>query len=68
MVHCVYTPGSPLSDFVDKFWSEEGYAPSHARERALPTGTTELIFNLLDDELRVFGRQDHDRPGVFAVL
>ncbi len=65
MVHCVYTPGSPLSDFVDKFWSEEGYAPSHARERALPTGTTELIFNLLDDELRVFDRQDQDHPRSF---
>jgi hypothetical protein len=65
MVYRDYTPGPPLPDFVDKFWSEEGYAPPHARERAFPTGTIELIVNLLDDETRVFDRQDHDRPRSF---
>jgi len=50
---------------VDKFWSEEGYDPPHAKERALPTGTVELIINLLDDEMRVYDRQDHNRPQSF---
>lgn len=42
----IHRPGPPLSEFVDFFWIYEGYAPSHSRERLLPTGTSELIFKL----------------------
>lgn len=43
------------------FWSYEGYEPQHARERVIPTGTMQLIFNLHEDELRVYDRQDYGR-------
>lgn len=53
-----HTPGPPLSEFVDLFWSCPGAAPSHARERLLPTGTMQVIVNLGDDELRLYDQQD----------
>lgn len=65
IVYRTYIPQLPLSHFVDRFWSTEGYDPPHAKERALPTSTTQLIINLLDDEMRVYGRQDHDRSQSF---
>jgi AraC-like DNA-binding protein len=39
-------PRDPLGDFVDFFWTYEGYLPPHKRERLLPTGTMELVFRL----------------------
>jgi AraC-like DNA-binding protein len=50
-----YTPGAPLHEFVEDFWMYEGYAGGHAHERILPSGTFELVFNLQDDELRIYG-------------
>jgi AraC-like DNA-binding protein len=61
MIYRTYIPRPPLSGFVDLFWSYEGYDPPHARERVVPTGTMQLIFNLREDELRVYDRQDHRR-------
>jgi AraC-like DNA-binding protein len=37
-------PAIALSPWVDMLWSYEGYAPPHARERLLPTGTMSLVF------------------------
>lgn len=54
-------PPPPLAEFVSLFWSYEGYAPPHAQERVLPTGTMELVINLRDDELRVYDRREHER-------
>lgn len=54
MIVQTYTPGPPLSSFVACFWLQEGAPP--AQERALPTGTVELILNLAGDDLRVFGK------------
>ena len=65
MVYLVHTPKPPLSDFVELFWSNEGYNPPHARERILPTGTTELVINLLNDEIRVSDRRNLHRPRSF---
>jgi AraC-like DNA-binding protein len=56
-----HIPGPPLSDFVELFWSHQGDAPPHARERALPTGTVELVINLRDDTPRVFDRKNPDQ-------
>jgi AraC-like DNA-binding protein len=56
-----YTPAPPLSLFVEDFWLYDNYEPRHARERILPSGTVELVINLIDDELRVY---DRVRPGV----
>ena len=61
MAYRIYIPRPPLSEFVSLFWSQEGYDPSHAVERVIPTGTMQLIFSLREDELRVYDRQDHHR-------
>jgi AraC-like DNA-binding protein len=42
----LYRPGPPLSEFVDFFWTYEGYAPAHRAERLLPTATSELVFSV----------------------
>jgi AraC-like DNA-binding protein len=46
--HC-WKPGPALSEFVDFLWSYDGYLSPHARERLLPTGTTELVFTKSGD-------------------
>lgn len=61
MIYRTYIPQPPLSEFVDLFWSYEGYNPPHVRERVIPTGTMQLIVNLCEDELRVYDPQDHHR-------
>jgi AraC-like DNA-binding protein len=40
-------PGPPLSAYVDRLWVVEG-TPGAQRERVLPTGGLELLFNLVD--------------------
>jgi hypothetical protein len=52
MVYCSYTPRPPLSAFVDYLWLLAD-APPHSRERVLPSGTTELVVNLRDDEFQI---------------
>lgn len=64
MIYRTHIPRAPLSDFVDLFWSYEGYNPPHAIERVVPTGTMQLIVDLRDGDeggLRVYDRQDHRR-------
>src|SRR5262249_35452663 len=56
-----HVPRRPLADFVELLWYFEGFAPPYAKERALPTGTTELVIGLQEDTLRVYDRQDTDR-------
>jgi AraC-like DNA-binding protein len=46
MMHRHYRPRRPLSDHVELLWLLDRTAPSHGSERALPTGTVELVINL----------------------
>ena len=39
-------PAPPLSNFVALFWSFDGDAPPHTRERLLPTATMDLVVRL----------------------
>lgn len=48
-----HTPGPPLSEHIDRFWSCSD-TPPHPRERILPSGTVELVINLSDDEIRIY--------------
>jgi AraC-like DNA-binding protein len=41
-----YVPAHPLSRYVDFLWAFDGFAPGHARERLLPTGSADLILKL----------------------
>lgn len=45
-------PGPPLAPFVDLLWVVSQESVGHERERLLPTGSMELVFNLAQDELR----------------
>ena len=64
-----YTPRAPLCDFVEDFRMYENYTGAHLRERILPSGTFELVFNLRDDELRIYassGASQHDQCRRFS--
>ena len=51
MSRFTYVPGRPLSDHVEMFWGYEAYGAGHARERVLPTATSEIVVVLSDDRL-----------------
>jgi AraC-like DNA-binding protein len=46
MMHRHYRAHRPLSDHVELLWLLDRSAPSHGSERALPTGTVELVIDL----------------------
>jgi AraC-like DNA-binding protein len=56
-----YTPGPPLDEYIDRFWSCSD-TPPHPRERILPSGTAQLVINLSDDEIRIYDASDPARP------
>ncbi|WP_438002267.1 helix-turn-helix domain-containing protein [Sorangium sp. So ce185] len=64
----IHRPGPPLDDFVDCFWLWDGYTAPAPRERALPSGTLDIIINLREDRLRIFDRDDPESferfPGI----
>ena len=62
MVPSFHRPRAPLNAFVECFWYFPAYAVEHQRERALPTGTVELVVNLGEDRMRIF-RNDQDAVG-----
>ena len=66
-----YRPRPPLSVFVERLWFYEGCQPLHTLERILPTGTTGLVINLLEDRFRVYDRQHNNRfesfPGALVI-
>jgi AraC-like DNA-binding protein len=65
MFYRFYTPGPPLGDFVGRLWQCSD-KPPHSRERILPSGTIELVFNLCDDEIRIYDPADYDRCTRFS--
>lgn len=44
-----YVPRRPLSDHVEMLWGYDAYGAGHARERVLPTATSEIVVVLDDD-------------------
>ena len=58
MLFRAYKPGAQLSDSIENFWLYDGYSSPHTHERIFPSGTFELVFNLRDDELRIYGETD----------
>lgn len=66
MVFRSYSPGPPLSAFVENFWLYRGYSSLYLRERIFPTGTFEIVFNLKNDELRIYKASDADAYARFS--
>jgi AraC-like DNA-binding protein len=62
---CIYRPGPPLDDLVDCFWLWDGYPAPAARERALPSGSLDLVINLERDRLQFYA---DDQPGSLFEL
>jgi AraC-like DNA-binding protein len=61
-----YIPRPPLSDFVGLFWFYEGYRQPHKKERLLPDGSMELVFNLQEDQTRLYDRHDTAQVRTFS--
>jgi AraC-like DNA-binding protein len=56
-----FMPAPPLTALVRCFWYWEGTPQSHARERLLPNGEAAIIFNLRDEEMRIYDADDPQR-------
>jgi len=56
MLHRSYVPAPRLFDFVEDFWLCDDYKPRRLRKRILPSGATELVINVRDEELRIYDR------------
>lgn len=54
-----YKPNAPLSDFVENFWAYS-FNSVRLRERIFPSGTFEIVFNLRDDEIRIYKDAEAD--------
>jgi AraC-like DNA-binding protein len=52
MRYSSHVPAPPLGKFIHNFWHFAD-APSHPRQRILPSGTNELVINLREDEVRI---------------
>ena len=61
-----YTPRQPLRQFIHNFWCYEGYTSPSPRERIFPDGTFKIVFNLQDDEFRIYGSNQTDDVRRFA--
>ena len=61
-----YVPRAPLCEFVSDFWLYENYEGEHQRELILPSGTFEMVFNLQEDELRIYSPAEPQQCHRFA--
>ena len=61
-----YVPRAPLCEFVSVFWLYENYEGEHQRELILPSGTFEMVFNLQEDELRIYSPTEPQEYRRFA--
>jgi AraC-like DNA-binding protein len=50
--YLVHTPRPPLDCYIERLWLVTG-GQAPRRDRILPSGTVELVINLLDDRIRV---------------
>jgi AraC-like DNA-binding protein len=62
-----YAPGPPLGHFVELLWLYQGFStPAHQKERLLPDGSMEMVFNLAEDKIRVYDRENTNRFAAFG--
>src|SRR5262249_2955321 len=60
MFYLRYRPSPPLYEFLDRFWLCSDL-PAHPREQILPSGTSELVVNLRENEFRIYDPIHRDR-------
>lgn len=56
-----YIPSPPLAYVIRCLWYSEGVPGPHARERLMPTGEASIIFNLRDDDMRIYDAENPSR-------
>jgi hypothetical protein len=52
VIYLFHTPRPPLDRYVERLWLVTG-GQAPRRDRILPSGTIELVINLLDDRVRI---------------
>ena len=62
-----YIPAQPLAQFVDLLWLCQRDALPHAKERALPTATVELVFELQEGKCNPVICGPHSRSFVIGT-
>jgi AraC-like DNA-binding protein len=65
MLFASQVPSPPLDEFIENFWFYEELDAPYPRERILPNGTFELIFNLCDTPRLLFSRDESGRAQEF---
>ncbi len=61
-----YSPPPPLGHFVEVLWLyESSVRPAHEKERLLPDGSVELVFNLAEDKIRLYDRENTNKFQTF---
>jgi AraC-like DNA-binding protein len=65
--YTAHRPAPPLADAVDYLWCLSD-APEHARERIVPSGTIEIVFNLHEDAFRIHGASRQERRFGGAIV
>jgi hypothetical protein len=60
-----WTPARPLNGFIERFWSLSD-APAHSKERIAPSGTSGLLINLHENELRIYDPAKPERCKRFS--
>jgi AraC-like DNA-binding protein len=67
-MHYVARPPTPaLAKLVDYVWASQG-APAHATERVVPTGTLELVINLVDEQIAIYDSAGRRQVGTGAAV
>jgi hypothetical protein len=54
MLFRLYALAPPLRDFIENFWLYEGYPSPHWKERIFPGDDFEVVYNLQNDECRIY--------------
>ena len=60
-VHRLHIPEPPLAFLVRCCWYSDSAPQPHARERLMPNGEASIVFNLRDEEMRLYDPDDLDR-------
>lgn len=60
MQFVIYSPSAPLKEFVNCFWMIAG-GDTGRREQILPSGTSELVINLCENEIRTYDPSQPER-------
>ncbi|MDX1642378.1 MAG: helix-turn-helix transcriptional regulator, partial [Balneolaceae bacterium] len=68
MKESTYIPKGQLSNYVKFIWCNENYVPEISTERVLPSGSSQLIINLHDNEFRHYYGPDRRKKTYEPII